>query len=461
MVNDRWKTVGGASQLEDGPREKPQRPGCGCVLCTVLLSLAVLLAVTVTGAVLFLNHAHAPATAPPPIVSTGPAGANSALVTVERADSSRLSILIDPRCPDLADGFARLEGAQASVLQALTKHRAEPRLAGEQEQALLDTLADQLPRLLARASELQAECMGLRKGHGSLGQGLSALQSEQGRLIQLLSESQGHMAHLVNSVSDVLDALQRDRGLGQSRIRADLQRAPARGARPRGCANGSRPRDCLDVLLSGQQEDGIYSIFPTHYPAGFQVYCDMSTDGGGWTVFQRREDGSVNFFRGWEAYRDGFGKLTGEHWLGLKRLHALTAQAMYELHVDLEDFDNGTAYARYGSFGVGLFSVDPEEDGYPLTVADYSGTAGDSLLKHSGMKFTTKDRDSDHSENNCAAFYRGAWWYRNCHTSNLNGQYLRGAHASYADGVEWSSWTGWQYSLKFSEMKIRPVREDR
>lgn len=63
---------------------------------------------------------------------------------------------------------------------------------------------------------------------------------------------------------------------------------------------------------------------------------------------------------------------------GLKRLHALTTQAAYELHVDLEDFDNGTAYAHYGSFGVGLFSVDPEEDGYPLTVADYSGTAGEA-----------------------------------------------------------------------------------
>lgn len=63
---------------------------------------------------------------------------------------------------------------------------------------------------------------------------------------------------------------------------------------------------------------------------------------------------------------------------GLKRIHALTTQTAYELHVDLEDFDNGTAYARYGSFGVGLFSVDPEEDGYPLTVADYSGTAGEA-----------------------------------------------------------------------------------
>lgn len=61
---------------------------------------------------------------------------------------------------------------------------------------------------------------------------------------------------------------------------------------------------------------------------------------------------------------------------GLKRIHALTTQAAYELHVDLEDFDNGTAYAHYGSFGVGLLSVDPEEDGYPLTVAGYSGTAG-------------------------------------------------------------------------------------
>lgn len=54
----------------------------------------------------------------------------------------------------------------------------------------------------------------------------------------------------------------------------------------------------------------------------------------------------------------------------------LTVQGSYELRVDLEDFDNGTAFAHYGSFGVGLFSVDPEEDGYPVSISDYSGTAG-------------------------------------------------------------------------------------
>lgn len=64
------------------------------------------------------------------------------------------------------------------------------------------------------------------------------------------------------------------------------------------------------------------------------------------------------------------------NFLGLKRIHALTIQSHYELRVEMEDFENSTAYAQYGTFGIGLFSVDPERDSYPLTVAEYTGTAG-------------------------------------------------------------------------------------
>ena len=86
------------------------------------------------------------------------------------------------------------------------------------------------------------------------------------------------------------------------------------------------------------------------------------------------------------------------------------------------------------------------------------GTSGDSLAVHRCMPFTTKDQDNDpHGGENCANKFKGAWWYKNCHQSNLNGLYLRGNHSSYANGVNWKDWKGYHYSLKRTEMKIRPV----
>ncbi|KAG7480415.1 hypothetical protein MATL_G00055810 [Megalops atlanticus] len=460
MVNDRWKIMNSISELEDGAQQKPQRMTCSYLPCTVLFFVAVLLAVTVTGTILFMNYYQAPPMSDgPPLIRTNQ-NEGSALVSVERGDGSRINIFIDPNCPDYNKHFLHLEGVQSSLLHSLTDHDSDLRSVKGADRALLLSLMQELAKLSAHAGQLKMDYDALRRGQGSLGQELNALQTEQGRLIQLLSESQVNMGKVVNSVSEAVSVLQRETDDIKSRLKADLQRPPVRGARPKACANGTKPRDCSDVYASGHRQDGIYSIFPTHLPFGFQAFCDMTTDGGGWTVIQRREDGAVDFFRGWDAYRDGFGKLSGEHWLGMKQIHALTSQANYELRIDLEDFENSTAFAQYGTFAVGLFSVNPDDDGYPLTITDYSGTAGDSLLKHNGMKFTTKDQDNDHSENNCASFYHGAWWYRNCHTSNLNGQYLSGQHTSYADGIEWSSWTGWQYSLKFTEMKIRPTREE-
>ena len=207
-------------------------------------------------------------------------------------------------------------------------------------------------------------------------------------------------------------------------------------------------RNCKDALTQGQTTSGVYTIQPDSQPA-FQAYCDMETDGGGWTVFQRRMDGSVDFYRYWTDYQQGFGSLSGEFWLGLDKIHRLTSTAT-QLRVDLQDFEGNSRYAKYTSFSVG-----DSASKYTLTVSGYSGTAGNSLDLHNGHRFSTRDQDNDASGDNCAQTYKGAWWYYSCHYSNLNGLYHTGSHSSYADGVNWASWRGHYYSLKFTEMKLR------
>ena len=181
----------------------------------------------------------------------------------------------------------------------------------------------------------------------------------------------------------------------------------------------------------------------------------METDGGGWTVFQRRQDGSVDFYRNWTDYEDGFGNLTGEFWLGLNKIHRLTQEGSNTLRVDLGDFDGNTSYAQYSTFSVGNSITE-----YNLTVGGYSGTAGDGMINdtdnetpnsHHGARFST--RDNDH--NNCAKVYQGAWWFNACFQSHLNGPYRHSPIITYASGIMWYDWKGWYYSLKSSEMKTR------
>ncbi|XP_076063344.1 microfibril-associated glycoprotein 4-like [Oratosquilla oratoria] len=217
----------------------------------------------------------------------------------------------------------------------------------------------------------------------------------------------------------------------------------------------SRPRHCLDLKEAGDLGRGVRKIYP--FPCCpnwvLQVFCDQETDGGGWTVIQRRDDlpPYEDFYRTWIEYERGFGDVKGEHWLGLENIHHLTSHSLQELRIDLADFDNATRWAKYG-----FFHVRDSDSEYVMNCGRYTGDATDSLSGHSGHKFTTHDNDNDVAGENCAISYKGAWWYTQCHNSNLNGKYLKGVTESFADGVVWQHWRGYHYSLRTVEMKIRP-----
>ncbi|XP_017037209.1 microfibril-associated glycoprotein 4 [Drosophila kikkawai] len=209
------------------------------------------------------------------------------------------------------------------------------------------------------------------------------------------------------------------------------------------------PSSCL---AAGINTNGIHTIeVPGLKP--FPVYCDTRLAGSGWTVILRRRDGSENFYRSWEEYSQGFGKLSGEFFLGLEKLHFLTTAEPYELYVHIQDFYDDSRDARYDNFVIGNAS-----SSYTLeTLGKYSGDAGDSLAYHKGKPFSTFDHDV--LGHGCARRYVGAWWYDQCQRSNLNGQYLDGGRFEAklsGRGITWMSWRGYDYGYKFAQMMIRP-----
>ncbi|KFB44842.1 AGAP010811-PA-like protein [Anopheles sinensis] len=207
-------------------------------------------------------------------------------------------------------------------------------------------------------------------------------------------------------------------------------------------------RSCKEVPTN---VSGKYQIKIPDSPRTAQVYCEQEAFGGGWVVFQHRFNGEVDFFRNWSEYRDGFGDLDGEFWLGLEYLHELTSVRRNELIVEVRDYEGNYGYERYKEFMIGS-----ESDKYSLKIGGYKGTAGDSLFYHQGMKFSTKDSDNDASDRrHCAEATGGAWWYNACSESNLNGPY-----ANTTDdwkSLHWRSLKDDGRAMVFSRMMFRAV----
>ncbi|XP_053552038.1 ficolin-1 [Bombina bombina] len=207
-------------------------------------------------------------------------------------------------------------------------------------------------------------------------------------------------------------------------------------------------RNCKELLDQGSVLSDWYTIYPDGEQP-LKVLCDMHTDGGGWLVFQRRWDGSVDFFRDWKSYKMGFGSRLNEFWLGNDNLNKITSIGTWELRIDLQEVDNTKKFAKYTSF-----QVLGETEKYKLLLGSFKeGTVGDSFSFHKNMKFTTKDQDNDNHPQNCATLCKGGWWYHDCHQANLNGLY----QGSNPFGFSWFHDKGHNYSYKNSEMKIRPV----
>ncbi|XP_011189962.2 angiopoietin-related protein 2-like [Zeugodacus cucurbitae] len=211
----------------------------------------------------------------------------------------------------------------------------------------------------------------------------------------------------------------------------------------------SNPSSCMEAAANSFQS-GIYKIkLEKLNITDLEVFCEEYVDFGGWLVIQRRQSGSVNFTRDWHSYKQGFGELNGNFWIGLEKLHALTSSCEQELYIQLEKRNGKKFFAKYAEFLIGA-----ESESYTLKkLGNYNGNAGDSLSSKLGYKFSTYDRDNDGEDLwNCAEYLEGGWWFNGCDDSNLNGVYGDNDY-----GVHWVRLEK-DKSLSFAQMMIRPTQ---
>lgn len=202
-------------------------------------------------------------------------------------------------------------------------------------------------------------------------------------------------------------------------------------------------RKCCDLrtFLPKKVPSGTYKMSMRTFTS-VDVYCDMTTDGGGWIVIQRnRKNNQINFDKNWIRYQDGFGDLNEDFWAGLKMMNTLTQNGQWEMRVDFQKYDKTWSYLHYKQF-----SISSASEGYQLTVAGYTGISGDYFTTGNqpanNSQFTTYDDDNDaDSRRNCAQFYKSGWWYYRCFDINPNLQPPQYDHP---------------HTALLMEMKIRP-----
>ena len=152
----------------------------------------------------------------------------------------------------------------------------------------------------------------------------------------------------------------------------------------------------------------------------------------GWTLIQRRLDGSIGFDRGMQDYLNGFGYPSGEHWIGLTNIRAITIQRNVAffgkavrpaIRIDLEDWDGIKNFIEHESF-----TISPGISGFHIHLLGvrYGMLGMDVLGGEIATDFSTQDRRTGYCRGKwCVGSRTGGWWFGSRLASNLNGVYQK------------------------------------
>ncbi|KAL3285024.1 hypothetical protein HHI36_019152 [Cryptolaemus montrouzieri] len=294
----------------------------------------------------------------------------------------------------------------------------------------------------AELNQLKEEMSNSRKSVKAIGVSVSNLQDKNAEDHRFLKEVDSRVQNLIRS-SSLQNSKLHDHILKAESASVDLNATKSTVLLVQELKSFEKeyqniinklPYDCSSV--SGP--NGIYLISP----GGGEPILTNCEDG--WTIVQKRYDGSVNFNQNWNNYSNGFGSATGEHWIGNRNLHHLTKNNCSMLQINMKDI-----YGKYWQANYNDFRILDYSNGFKLIIKGYHGNASDALDYQNNMEFSTVDNDRDISNTHCASNYEGGWWFSHCQHANLNGRYNLGLTWFDSSRNEW-------IAISNSEMRIKP-----